>query len=279
MGKNKMAIKWGMRVVRSGRWAYALERLGGQRRYRPAGGQGMVIGLGRFLQELRILPGLVEGGAQIQGTVVLQDKTKTAVDDGLPDLAHQLGRTGKGVRDHIHGVADGHDHFVEKGRDRLVDQGENAGKGLVRVHHRPHIRAVLVDTGMHARFDGGFQAAGNRPQIEINHADILRHQVHIGSAGRCDHQKRFIGDAHGNVAAGASQRTEITVPAKPAATTDNRFSRVKIGIHDRSWVGCIGHWQVDSDAFHAIRSGLRLSVTRDRGRAHFRRPPLTDRPA
>ena len=99
------------------------------------------------------------------------------------------------------------------------------------VDHGTYIRSTLIDTSMHGRFDGGRQVTGDAVQIEINHADLFRNQIHVWFSRRGDHQDRLTGYTHGDVSACAEQGSEIAMLAEPLAARDDIFPGLKVGGH------------------------------------------------
>jgi hypothetical protein len=82
----------------------------------------------------------------------------------------------------------------------------------------------------------GLQVAVDAVEIEIHHAYFFRNQIHVWLARRGDHQHRFTGDAHGHVAPGAEQGSEVAVPAQPLAAIDDVLAGLKVRIHGFSFI-------------------------------------------
>ena len=95
----------------------------------------------------------------------------------------------KAFRGFFHHLADGQGHFIEKRRYGLADQGENAGMGLVGVHHGVYIQPVAVNRDVHAGFHGRREFALDNFQIEIDDLGHERFDVPVPLENRADRRR------------------------------------------------------------------------------------------
>ncbi len=176
------------------------------------GEQGEEVVERDLLEQRHVVHRLLGVAAEHQDAVVLENVGVGAARDPLGDALLEEARPRRGVRDELDRAAEVAHLFVEQGGDRPLHQRQRARVGLVRVDDHAHVRAALVDGGVHRRLYRRLPGAEDAPPVEPEHADVAGLHLAVVVAGRRDRVGVLTGHAHRDVALG---RLEVA-PARAA---------------------------------------------------------------